>query len=102
MAPEIPMRMTDPGYISQEMFDRLVREKFQDNQDDAAVRDQAIKLVRLVRSSKWRSQVIADVLHAAKTSRNDSTQGIAEIGFAMGLQFGFELGLTYPPQRRGT
>jgi len=100
MASKIPTNLTDPSYISEEMFDRVVREKFQDNQNDSAVRDQAIKLIRMIRASKRRSQIIADILHAARTSKNDSAQGIAEIGFAMGVQFGFELSLTYPPSPR--
>jgi hypothetical protein len=77
--------------------DRAIGEKFQNNPDDQAVREQAIKLIRIFRASKSHAQVIVDVLHAAHVSHHDSKDGIAEIGFAMGLQFGFELGLSYPP-----
>jgi hypothetical protein len=99
MAPKIPRNLTDPSYISEEMFDRVVSEKFQDNQNDDAVRNQAIKLIGMIRASKRRSQIIADILHASRTSSKESAQDIAEIGFSMGVQFGFELGLTYPPLR---
>lgn len=99
MVPGIPGRLTDPGYISEQMFDKVIREKFQDNHDDAAVRGQALKLIRLIQASKCRPQIIADILHAARISRSDSPQGVAEIGFAMGVQFGFELALAYPPLR---
>jgi hypothetical protein len=49
------MQLTDPSYISHQMFDKAVREKFQDNPDDGAVRQQAFKLLQMVRSSQWRS-----------------------------------------------
>jgi hypothetical protein len=97
MGAENTARLTDPSYISDQMFDRLVRVKFHDNADDAGVRDHATKLVRMIHASKLRSQILADILHAAKISRNRSPRGVAEIGFAMGVQCGFELALTYPP-----
>lgn len=89
--------VTNPTYISPEMFDRIVTDKFQQNPDDQAVRQQAVTLVKLLRASKTRGQIIVDVLHAANISGNRDSEGIAEIGFAMGMQFGFELGLAYPP-----
>ena len=52
MLGEQPPHLTDPSYISEQMFDKTIREKFQDNCDDAAVRDQAAKLIRLLRASK--------------------------------------------------
>jgi hypothetical protein len=91
--------MTDPGYISPNMFDVVMREKFYNNTDDAAVSDQAQKLLLLLRESKSRPQIIADVLHAASISKHRTPDGIAEIGFAMGLQFGFELALTCVPEK---
>jgi hypothetical protein len=91
------MQLTDPSYISHQMFDKAIREKFQDNLDDEAVRQQAFKLLQMVRSSKWREQILVDILHAAKVSGQTSMDQTAEIGFCMGLQFGFELALTYPP-----
>ena len=97
MGTENTTRLTDPSYISNQMFDRLVKVEFHDNADDAAVRDQALKLVEMIRASKLRTQILADVLHAAEVSRNKSPRGVAEIGFAMGVQCGFELALTYPP-----
>ena len=97
MGTENTTRLTDPSYISNQMFDRLVKVKFHDNADDAAVRDQALKLVEMIRASKLRTQILADVLHAAEVSRNKSPRGVTEIGFAMGVQCGFELALTYPP-----
>jgi len=100
MISEQPPKLTDPSYISEQMFDKVIREKFQQNQNDDAVRDQAIKLIGLLRASQSRTQVIVDVLHAVKVSGNSSAEKIAEIGFAMGLQFGFELGLSYPPLRQ--
>ncbi len=91
------MRVTNPSYISQEMFDNAVREKFQDNPNDGAVREQAIRLLQLARGSKWRGQILVDIMHAAKVSRQVSTEQTAEVAFCMGLQFGFELALSYPP-----
>ncbi len=81
------------------MFDKVVLEKFVNNTDDLAVRMQILELLRLLRTSKSRDQIIVDILHAAKASGRESTEGIAEIGFTMGLQFGFELALSYPPLR---
>jgi hypothetical protein len=91
------MRVTNPSYISQQMFDNAVREKFQNNPDDGAVREQAIQLLQLARGSKWRGQILVDIMHAAKVSRQVSTEQTVEIAFCMGLQFGFELALSYPP-----
>jgi hypothetical protein len=52
----------------------------------------------MVRSSQSRDQIIADIMHAAaKVSGSSSKEQFAEIAFCMGLQFGFELGLSYPP-----
>ena len=90
-------QVTDPAYISKNMLDAVMREKFYNNTNDAAVRDQADKLMRLFRESKSHPQVIADVLHTATISKNTSPDAVAEIGFAMGLQFGFELAMTCPP-----
>ena len=89
--------LTDPSYISEQMLDRAVRSKFTENADDLAVRMQAMELVRLLRASGSRNQIIVDILHAADVSHRESPDGIAEIGFVMGLQFGFELALSYPP-----
>ena len=43
MAPKI----TDPSYISEHMLDKVVKEKFHDNPDDAAVRNQMIKFLQM-------------------------------------------------------
>jgi dienelactone hydrolase len=91
------MKITDPGYISQRMFDKTLLEKFQNNLDDEAVRRQAITLIQFVRGSQLRDQILVDIFHAAKGSGHVSQERIAEIGFCMGLQFGFELALSYPP-----
>jgi hypothetical protein len=45
-------KLTDPSYISEHMFDKVVREKFQDNADDPAVRDQAMKMLAFFRAGK--------------------------------------------------
>ncbi len=87
-------QLTDPSYITKNMFDAVLREKFYNNTNDEAVRDQAGKLLLLMRESKAYRQIIRDVLHAAEISKNTTPDGVAEIGFAMGLQFGFELALT--------
>jgi hypothetical protein len=94
------MRLTDPTYISQQMFDKAIREKFQDNPDDTTVRQQAITLLKLHHDGQWGPQTIADIMHAAKVFGRTSKEEIADIGFCMGLQFGFELGITYPPLSR--
>jgi predicted transposase YdaD len=79
------------------MFDKALREKFQDNPDDEAVRQQAMKLIQLVRGSQSRERTLVDIMHAAKVSGHTSKEQTAEIAFCMGLQFGFELALSYPP-----
>jgi hypothetical protein len=91
------MQLTSPSYISQQMFDKALREKFQDNPDDEAVRQQAMKLIQLVRGSQSRERTLVDIMHAAKVSGHTSKEQTAEIAFCMGLQFGFELALSYPP-----
>ena len=78
-------------------LDKVVREKFHDNADDPAVRDQAIRFLQTFRASRTRDQTIADILQAARISRFDSKEGIAEIGFVMGVQYGFELAQSFPP-----
>lgn len=91
------MQLTNPNYISQQMFNKALREKFQDNPDDEAVRQQAIKLIQLVRGSQTYEQILVDIMRAAKVSGHTSKEQTAEIAFYMGLQFGFELALSYPP-----
>ena len=93
-------KITDPSYISENMFDKVVREKFQDNTNDPAVRDQAIKMLKMFRAGKTHEQIIVDVLHAADGARRSSNEGIAEIGFLMGMQCGFELAVSFPPLKR--
>jgi hypothetical protein len=80
------IKITDPGYISDQMFDRVVKETFHDNADDNAVRDQAIQFLKIFRAGRTHDQIIVDILHASKTSRRDFSEGIAEIGFLMGIQ----------------
>ncbi len=94
------MKLTDPSYISEQMFDKVLREKFMENTDDVSVREQAISLMRTVGRSQSRSQILVDIMHAMNASRSQSKEALAEIAFCMGLQFGFELGMSYPPLRR--
>lgn len=94
------INITDPSYISAQMLDRVVKEKFHDNADDPAVRNQAIKFVQMFRASTTRHQTIVDILHASQRSRRDFSEGIAEIGFVMGMQYGFELALSFPPLQK--
>jgi hypothetical protein len=77
------VKITDPSYISEHMFDKVVREKFQNNPDDADVRAQAITMLRMFRAGKTHDQVIADIMHAARSSRRGTNEEIAEIGFLM-------------------
>jgi hypothetical protein len=91
------MRVTNTSYISQQMFDKALREKFQDNPDDEGVRQQATQLMQRVGSSQSREQIVADIMHAAKVSGHTSREQTAVIAFCMGLQFGFELAVSYPP-----
>ena len=91
------MKLTNPRYISQQMFDKAIREKFHDNPDDQAVQQQGSQMMQLVTGSQLRDQIVTDILHAAKVSGYSSKEQTAVIAFCMGLQFGFELGLTYPP-----
>jgi len=89
-------RIIDPNYISTEMFSSVLREKFFNNTNDPEVRNQAVALIKLLRSSGLQEQVITDILFAAKASGKVSPERTAEIGFAMGMQYGFELAQTYP------
>lgn len=90
------VHLSNPTHISPEMFDKVIAEKFQKNAADEAVRAQALTLIHLLRQSKSRNQIIVDVLHAARRAGSNA-ESIAEIGFAMGLQFGYELALSCPP-----
>lgn len=94
------MELTDPSYISEQMFDNVLRQKFMDNTNDLSVRHQALTLLQLVRRSQSREQIITDIMHAMKASGSSSKEQLAEIAFCMGLQFGFELGISYPPLHR--
>ena len=96
------MQITNPSYISQQMFDNALRWKFLENTDDDAVRQQALKLIQLFWGSSLRQQVLTDIDHAANVSGRTSRQQTGEIAFAMGLQFGFELALSYPPLKPQT
>lgn len=93
--------LTNPTFISVEMFDRVVIDKFQENTADESVRAQLLTLLQLLRQSNTRPQILTDVLYAAKKSGRSSSEGVAEIGFVMGMQFGYELGLSYPPLHGG-
>jgi hypothetical protein len=97
IAAERSPQLTNPSYISAEMFDKVLEERFLNNPDEDGFRQQAMTLALIFRASKSRPQVIVDILHAARSSGHDSKEDMAEIAFTMGLQFGFELGLSYPP-----
>ena len=90
------VQLTDPHYISARMFAKVIDERFFKNQEDNSVKSQAMKLLGLLRSSGQRDQVISDILFATKSSGQTSPQRTAEIGFLMGLQYGFELAQSYP------
>ncbi len=95
------INITDPSYISEHMLDKVVKEKFHDNaKSNTAVRNQAIKFLQIFRASTARDQTIVDILHASQISRRDFKEGIAEIGFLMGMQYGFELALYFPPLQK--
>jgi hypothetical protein len=91
------MRVTNPSYISQQMFDKAIQENFLENSDDQGVRQQAKTLLQLVTMSRFRDQILKDIVHAAKISGYTSKEQTAVMAFCMGLQCGFELALTYPP-----
>lgn len=91
------MRVTDPSYISQQMFDKALNERFLGNSDDEGVRQQAMLLMQMLTKSKLRGEVQTNIQHASKVSGHTSKEQIAEIAFCMGLQFGFELACTFPP-----
>jgi hypothetical protein len=92
--------VTDPSYISAQMFTKVLNEQFFENTDDPAVRRQAITLIKLLRSSGCLPQVIVDVLAAVRVQKKPSIELTAEIAFSMGMQFGFELAHTHPsPQQ---
>jgi len=88
--------LADTAHISPQMCATVLREKFFDNTNDPAVRSQAIGLIKLLRASGCQQQIISEILHAVKASGSVSAERAAEIGFAMGMQYGFELNYTYP------
>ena len=88
--------VTDPSYLSAQMFAKVLQEQFFENTNDPAVRRQAITLITLLRSSGCLPQIIVDVQEATRISGHRSDEMTAEIAFAMGMQFGFELAHTYP------
>jgi len=90
-------KITDPSYISEHMLDKVIREKFHDNTDDRSVSLQAATLMRIFRAGKTHEQTIVDILYASRALRHETKEGLAEIAFVMGMQFGFELALTFPP-----
>lgn len=94
------MRLTDVSYISQQMFDGSLRQKFHENPDDGSVREQAVAMMRLVRGSALREQIVADIMHAARVSGHTTADQTAVIAFCMGLQFGFELAHSCPSDPR--
>jgi len=53
--------------------------------------------MRMFRTGKTHGQIITNILHASRVSRHETKEGLAEIAFVMGMQFGFELTLTFPP-----
>jgi hypothetical protein len=61
MIPERVPRLTDASYISGQMFDKAVEEKFHNNPNDQAVMEQAINIIRMFRASKSHAQIIVDV-----------------------------------------
>jgi len=65
-------KITDPSYISEHMFDKVVREKFQENTDDNAVFEQAVKFTQMFRAGKTHDQVVVDIMHASRFSRRNS------------------------------
>ena len=58
--PRMAINITDPSYISGHMLDKVVKEKFHDNADDAAVRDQMFKFLQIFRASTTHDQTIVD------------------------------------------
>jgi hypothetical protein len=84
------------------MFGNAIQQKFLENPDDDAVRQQALKLIQLFWESSLRHQILTDIAHAVTVSGRTSTGQNGEIAFAMGLQFGFELALSYPPLKPQT
>ncbi len=96
------MEVTDPSYISQQMFDKVLQEAFLDNPVNEAVEQQARKLIQLFRNSTSHLRVLSGVVTARNIARFPKWFGhkeelTIEIAFAMGLQCGFELALRHPP-----
>lgn len=91
------MQVTNPQYVSQQMFDMVLRGKFHENPDDGAVIAQGSKIIQLVTNSMLRDQILTDILHAAGSTGRTSTEQLALVAFGMGVQLGFELGITFPP-----
>jgi hypothetical protein len=56
--PHMAINITDPSYISEHMLDKVVKERFHNNADDTAVRNQAIKFLQMFRAGTTRDQTI--------------------------------------------
>jgi len=54
-------------------------------------------MLRMFRAGRTHDQVIADIMRISQVSRRGSKEQVAEIGFVMGMQFGFELAMSFPP-----
>ena len=93
------MRVINPNYISQETFDAALQD-FHDNADGKDVREQAIALIRLLRTSAIHDQMRSAITYAAKASGHSSKEQMSEIAFVMGMHFGFQLASNYPQPKQ--
>jgi hypothetical protein len=91
------MNITKPDYISQNMFDRVLRELSSLNTTGADLRQQMILLMQLLRGSADYAQILVDIQSVIDSAKTHTAGRRAEIAFVMGMQLGFELALAYPP-----
>ena len=68
--PRVAINITDPSYISEHMLDEVVKEKFHDDADDVAVRNQAIKFLQISSASTTRNQTCSSLPRKAPPSKS--------------------------------
>ena len=91
------MHVTQPDYISQEMFDQVLRGLSSLESSGLDLRQQVSMMFQLLRGSSEHDQVMIDVHSVVEAAKARSDDRKAEIAFVMGMQLGFQLALVHPP-----
>lgn len=91
------MQITNPDYISQEMFDDLLKDMFSLVTPGTDLKQQMRLLRQRFLNSSERSRILADIESVAEYASVHSIEGNVAIAYVMGMQLGFELAAHYPP-----